>query len=143
MTQTISIGESPLSLEQVEAVARHFAACEISASAQQRIAQGQDALQRLLARGERIYGVNTGVGGNIKFALEPDQADLLQLNIMRHLSCATGTPLPSDTVRAAMLLRLATFATGFSGVRPELVSALESLLAKRVTPVVPRYGSVG
>ena len=65
------------------------------------------------------------------------------MNIMRHLSCATGAPLPPDTVRAAMLLRLATFATGFSGIRLELTDALASLLARRVTPVVPRYGSVG
>jgi phenylalanine ammonia-lyase len=132
-----------LTLEQVEAVARRFAGFEISAGARARIVRGHSALEELLARGERIYGVNTGVGGNIKFALQADQADLLQLNIMRHLSCATGAPLPPDTVRAAILLRLATFATGFSGIRLELTDALAALLAHRITPVVPRYGSVG
>ena len=62
---------------------------------------------------------------------------------MRHLSCATGQPLPATMVRAAMLLRLATFATGCSAVRPELVDALADLLNRGVIPVVPRYGSVG
>ena len=62
---------------------------------------------------------------------------------MRHLSCATGQPLPGDVVRAAMLLRIATFATGASAVRPELVETLITLLNRGITPVVPRYGSVG
>ncbi len=132
-----------LTIDHVEAISRHHFPFELSTDARDRIARGQSALQQLLVRGERIYGVNTGVGGNIKFALQAEQAELLQYNIMRHLSCATGAPLPSDTVRAAMLLRLQTFATGFSGVRIELADALAALLSRGVTPVVPRYGSVG
>jgi phenylalanine ammonia-lyase len=97
----------------------------------------------LLGRGERIYGVNTGVGGNIRISLAPEQMDLLQANLCRYLSCATGAPLPNDVVRAATLLRVATFATGASAVRLELVAALAELLNRGVTPVVPRYGSVG
>jgi phenylalanine ammonia-lyase len=124
-------------------VARRFAGVEIAPSARDRIARGHAVLQELLARGERLYGVNTGIGGNSKFSLSGDQAELLQLNLMRQLSCATGDPLPPATVRAAMLLRLATFATGFSGIRLELTDALTALLAHGITPVVPRYGSVG
>jgi len=62
---------------------------------------------------------------------------------MKHLSCGTGAPLSPDVVRAAMLLRLATFARGTSGVREQLVEALAALLNGGVVPVVPRYGSVG
>ncbi|MGH9659097.1 MAG: HAL/PAL/TAL family ammonia-lyase, partial [Bryobacteraceae bacterium] len=90
-----------------------------------------------------IYGVNTGVGGNIVFALDAGQSERLQHNLMRHLSCATGAPLPRAVVRVAMLLRIATFATGCSAVRPALVDALAALFNRGVTPVVPRYGSVG
>ena len=96
-----------------------------------------------MTRGERIYGVNTGVGGNVGISLPPEKMELLQHNLVRHLSCATGHPLPADVVRAAILLRLATFATGASAVRPELAGALAALLNHRITPVVPRYGSVG
>ena len=72
-------------------------------------------LEERLAAGERIYGVNTGVGGNIKFALDAEQTERFQHNLMNHLSCGTGAPLPPDVVRAAMLLRLATFSRGTSG----------------------------
>src|SRR6266850_499800 len=41
------------------------------------------------------------------------------------------------------LLRIATFLGGASGVRLELVDALAELLNRGITPVVPRYGSVG
>src|SRR5216683_6007383 len=137
------VGARALSLEDVEQTARHARVVELAASSHALILKGRAALEEQVARGERIYGVNTGVGGNIKFTLTPDQAELLQHNIMRHLSCATGAPLPVDVVRAAMLLRVATFATGASAVRPVVVDGLIELLNRGITPVVPRYGSVG
>jgi histidine ammonia-lyase len=140
---TLLIGEVPLSIEQVCAAAFGQSQVAIADGARARIRRGREQLERLLAGGERIYGVNTGVGGNIVFQLSPEQAELLQLNIMRHLSCATGQPLPSAMVRAAMLLRLATFGTGCSGVRVELVDALADLFNRGIIPIVPRYGSVG
>ncbi|MGH9660993.1 MAG: aromatic amino acid lyase, partial [Bryobacteraceae bacterium] len=117
MGQTLRIGERPLTIEDVETAE----AVEIAASARLRIALGREKLEALLARGARIYGVNTGVGGNIVFALDAGQSERLQHNLMRHLSCATGAPLPRAVVRVAMLLRIATFATGCSAVRPALV----------------------
>ncbi len=115
----------------------------LAGGARSRIADGRARLLDLLERGESIYGVNTGVGGNIGISLAPSQMELLQHNLMRHLSCATGQPLPNDVVRAAALLRIATFVSGTSAVRNEVVDALADLLNRGVTPVVPRYGSVG
>jgi phenylalanine ammonia-lyase len=137
------VGAHPISIYDVEQTARFGRVVELDAGSRALIAKGRAALEGQLARGARIYGVNTGVGGNIKFDLTPDQAELLQHNLMRHLSCATGQPLPGEIVRAAILLRVATFATGASAVRPELVEALITLLNRGITPVVPRYGSVG
>src|SRR5436190_130817 len=140
---SLTLGADPLTIEQVADVAAHDAAVLLSNAAKARMALGRARLEALLASGERIYGVNTGVGGNIKFHLTPGQADLLQQNLMRHLGCATGEPLPRAVVRGAMLLRLATFATGCSAIRPELAGALAALLNRGIAPVVPRYGSVG
>jgi phenylalanine ammonia-lyase len=134
---------TPLSIEDVARVAREGAEVRIGEAARARIALGRERLEELVARGERIYGVNTGVGGNVGISVPPEKMDLLQLNLLRHLGCATGQPLPNDVVRAATLLRAVTFATGASAVRPEMVDALAALLNHGVTPVVPRYGSVG
>jgi phenylalanine ammonia-lyase len=143
MPEPLLVGLRPLVIEDVEQTARFARKVELDAGAHGRIRKGRAVLEEQIERGASIYGVNTGVGGNIKFSLTPDQSELLQYNLMRHLSCATGQPLPSDVVRAAMLLRVATFATGASAVRVELVEALLALLNRGITPVVPRYGSVG
>src|ERR1700693_2290322 len=123
---SLVVGASALSIEDVEQTARRSRIVELADSSRTLIRKGRIALEERLAEGARIYGVNTGIGGNIKFELTADQSELLQHNIMRHLSCATGQPLPSDVVRAAMLLRVATFSTGASAVGAELVDALGS-----------------
>jgi phenylalanine ammonia-lyase len=143
MPDMLELGARALTIEDVVCVAREGAAVRIGEAARARIALGRKRLEELLAQGERIYGVNTGVGGNAGIALEPEQVELLQQNLVRQLSCATGQPLPSDVVRAAALLRVATFLSGASAVRVELAEALAALLNAKVTPVVPRYGSVG
>ena len=143
MAETLELGAGTLSIEDVARVAREGAEVRIGEAARTRIARGRELLDDLVARGERIYGVNTGVGGNVGLSVPPEQMELLQVNLLRHLGCATGQPLPRDVVRAATLLRAVTFATGASAVRPEVVDALAALLNRGVTPVVPRYGSVG
>src|SRR5580693_8552925 len=139
----MELGAKRLSIEDVVRIARHPEPVSVGESVRARMALGRKRLEDLLARGECIYGVNTGIGGNVGISLQPDQMELLQHNLMRELGCATGQPLPPDAVRAAMLLRIATFLSGASAVRPELVDALAELLNRGVTPVVPRYGSVG
>jgi phenylalanine ammonia-lyase len=143
MPETLVVGRGPLAIEDVVRVARGGARAELAPAARERVAEGRRHLEARLAAGERIYGVNTGVGGNAAIGLNPDQTELLQQNLVRQLGCATGRPLSSDVVRAAMLLRVATFSTGASAVRPELVEALVRLIGHGITPVVPRYGSVG
>jgi phenylalanine ammonia-lyase len=143
MPNMVVLGAGPLSIEDVVRVAREGFDVRIAGGARSRIADGRARLLELLERGERIYGVNTGVGGNVGISIAPEELEVMQHNMVRYLSCATGEPLPSDVVRAATLLRVATFMGGASAVRNELVDALAALLNRGVTPVVPRYGSVG
>src|ERR1700761_7550307 len=119
MPDTVVLGADPLTIANVARVARGSAIVRITGGAKTRIANGRRRLDELLARGERIYGVNTGIGGNVGISLAPDQMELLQHNLMRELGCATGQPLPSDVVRASILLRIVTFLSGASAVRPE------------------------
>ncbi len=143
MPNMVVLGADALSIEDVVRVSRGGAEVRIAGGARSRIANGRARLLELLKGGERIYGVNTGIGANIGISLEPGQMELLQHNMVRQLGCATGQPLPNDVVRAATLLRIATFMTGASAVRNELVDSLAALLNRGVTPVAPRYGSVG
>jgi len=84
------------------------------------IARGRERLEELVAQGERIYGVNTGVGGNVGFSVPPEQMDLLQLNLLRHLGCATGQLCRARWCGAAPCARRHV-CHGRVPVRPELV----------------------
>jgi histidine ammonia-lyase len=101
------------------------------------------AIARILARGEPVYGVNTGFG-KLAMVRIPD-ADLphLQRNIVLSHAAGVGEPSPVSITRLMMALKLASLAQGASGVQPQTLALLEAMLTRRVTPVVPSQGSVG
>ena len=107
------------------------------------IADSAAAVARILARGDPVYGINTGFGKLASVRI--DDADLarLQRNIVLSHAAGTGDPAPVAVVRLMMALKLASLAQGASGVRPQTVALLEAMLALCATPVVPAQGSVG
>ena len=107
------------------------------------VSAGAAALQRILAGGEPIYGINTGFGKLASVRIGPEQLAELQLNIVLSHSAGVGEPMPAAVLRLMMALKLGSLAQGASGVRPELLALLEAMLARGVLPVVPGQGSVG
>src|SRR5687768_15875894 len=93
--------------------------------------------------GEHTYGVNTGFGRFVSEAIPDEQAEELQLRLLRSHACGVGEPYPPAVVRAAMLLRANALAKGFSGARIETVELLIECLNRGVLPHVPSRGSVG
>lgn len=89
------------------------------------------------------YGFNRGFGHNVGIDVPADKLALLQKNLIRSHSAGVGEFAPTDVVRLTMLLRAHSLAHGHSGVRPEVIDALIAFLNHDVTPVVPRFGSVG
>ena len=132
-----------LRIEDVMAVSKGQAQVLLAGEARERIGRGRKALEAVLQKGKVTYGVNTGVGDFRTIVIPEDKIIELQRNLIRSSACALGEPLPSDIVRGMLLLRANAFATGESGVRPELVDLLVEMLNKQVIPLVPRQGSVG
>jgi histidine ammonia-lyase len=102
-----------------------------------------EAVAALLAKGEPIYGINTGFGKLASVRIPPSDLAALQRNIVLSHAAGTGPPMPLPVARLMMALKLASLAQGASGVRLETVLLLEGLLAKGLTPVIPCQGSVG
>lgn len=115
----------------------------ISKVAADRIKTSRDNLEKKIESGATIYGVNTGFGSLLNVKIERPDIDKLQRNLIRSHSSGVGEPLPSEYVRAMMVIRLNSFCKGFSGVSMKLVEFTVKLLNEMITPVVPRYGSVG
>jgi phenylalanine ammonia-lyase len=141
----IEISGDGLTIEKVASVARQNSPVKLSSNVdiRNKISASRQLLEKNLAAGEIIYGVNTGFGGNVRFLIPQKDLSLHQENLFRCLTCGVGQPLPQDAVRAAMLLRANALAKGLSGVRAEIIERLVDLLNHGITPVVPRYGSVG
>ena len=100
-------------------------------------------VERAVATGQTIYGINTGFGKLASVRIPPDQLDRLQVNLIRSHAAGVGASLPRDVVRALMILRANVLLRPTSGVRPALVDAIVALLNSGVVPRVPEQGSVG
>jgi phenylalanine ammonia-lyase len=145
MKAPFPVGAQRLSLADISAIGRQGAKVALSRqpTVRRRIVQSRAQLTAALERGEVIYAVNTGVGTHAVFLLTPDQIEKVQENTLRQLCCGTGPPLAEEIVRASMLLRAVTLARGYSAVRVEVIEQLVRFLNAGITPIVPRYGSVG
>lgn len=102
-----------------------------------------DAVEAIVARGEPIYGINTGFGKLASVRIENADLAKLQYNIVLSHAAGVGPPAPREVVRLMMALKLASLARGASGVRPATIAMLEAMLAHEIFPVVPSQGSVG
>jgi histidine ammonia-lyase len=101
------------------------------------------AVSAIIAKGEPVYGINTGFGKLANVHIPPADLATLQRNIVLSHSAGAGAPMPVPVARLMMALKLASLAQGASGVRLETVRLIEAMLAKGLTPVVPCQGSVG
>ena len=133
----------PIDLDTLWRVAIADEEVRLSSSAVDRMNASRAVVEDILARGETVYGVNTGFGKLSDIHVAPEQLRLLQLNLVRSHSCGIGKSLSAPEVRAMMLLRANVLALGYSGARPLLADFLVRLLGNRLTPSVPERGSVG
>ena len=108
-----------------------------------RIAESAAAVGRILARGEPVYGINTGFGKLASVRIDDADLATLQRNIVLSHAAGIGDPSPVPVIRLMMALKLASLAQGASGVRTETVALLEAMLVHGLTPVIPAQGSVG
>ena len=115
----------------------------LSPAAWGRVEKARKAVDRAVASGRSVYGVNTGFGKFQDVAIPGPKLVQLQLNLLRSHAAGVGPALPPWEVRLAMALRANTLARGHSGVSPAVLRALLRLFEKNVLPVVPAQGSVG
>ncbi|WP_374468864.1 histidine ammonia-lyase [Phenylobacterium sp.] len=140
MTITIRPGETPLADWRAIWAGETPALADGAMAAVQRSAE---AVGRILAKGEPVYGINTGFGKLASIRIEADDLATLQRNIILSHAAGVGEPTPVPVVRLMMALKLASLAQGASGVQPQTVALIAAMLAHGITPVVPAQGSVG
>ncbi len=140
---TIHLDGNELTIEQVEAVARLGAKVEFSERGKENIERCRAVVQKLVDRGDMIYGVTTGIGEFARIRIKPEDSAELQRRIILSHAAGTGDIQPEAAVRAAMLCRANTLAKGYSGVRLSTAQIFLDALNAGLCPVVFEKGSVG
>ncbi len=97
----------------------------------------------IVAKGEAVYGINTGFGKLATVRIEAADLESLQRNLVLSHAAGTGEPMPVAIARLMMALKFCSLAQGASGVRAATLQLLVAMLARDVIPVVPAQGSVG
>ncbi|MEV0054895.1 histidine ammonia-lyase [Saccharopolyspora shandongensis] len=139
----LNVGPEPLHREQVVAVARAATRVELTRLAEQGIVATRKHIEALAAEKSPTYGVSTGFGALAVRHIPVDRRAALQQSFVRSHAAGAGPPVEPEVVRAQMLLRLHTIATGRTGVRLETAHALAALLNAGIVPVVHEHGSLG
>jgi histidine ammonia-lyase len=112
-------------------------------ASKRRVAEAAASVERIVAGGETVYGVNTGFGLLANTRIPDDRLADLQTNLILSHSAGLGDPLPRHVSRLMIVLKLLGLGRGYSGVRPSVIEALQALLDRDAIPVIPSQGSVG
>ncbi len=139
----IVLDGSPLSIAAVEQIAEGSCTVTLAPDARRRVDTGRTRLERALAGGATIYGVNTGFGSLARVRLGEHELEEVQRNIVRSHASGVGPPLPKPLVRGLMVVLAASLARGHSGVRTRVIEQILEMLNEDLVPVVPARGSVG
>jgi histidine ammonia-lyase len=141
--QTIQVGVGPVSFEDIVHVAREGAPVTLTDEALDAIDHARGVIEALAAAETPTYGVSTGFGALATRHIPTEMRAQLQRSLIRSHAAGSGPEVEREVVRALMLLRLSTLATGRTGVRRETARLMADLLSHGITPVVREYGSLG
>lgn len=143
MNNFVIIDGNSLTIEDVVKVAREDAKIKLSEQAKENIITSRNTVEKLIDKGQVIYGINTGFGKFSEVAISPKELEQLQKNLIYSDAVGAGDNFSVEVTRAIMLLRINALAKGYSGIRLETVETLINMLNSRVHPLIREQGSVG
>ena len=127
----------------VASIARDGAEARLAPEAHARNDRAREAIAALLARGDDLYGVTTGVGALRAYRVPKNSRERYSLNLLRSHACGAGQPLQVQLVRAAMATRANQIGAGGAGVAGELLDAVVAALNAGLSPFTRELGSLG
>lgn len=139
----MNLGDRRLCIADVVAATDGPVQVALADTARDRIGAARAVVARHAAGQEPVYGLNTGLGGNLGHRLAADEIGPFQAQIIRGRMVAVGEPIDRRTARAALFCRIAELAGGHTGVSLAATEGLMALFNRGITPVLPRHGSLG
>lgn len=139
----VVVGIGPVTADDVVRVAREGASVAIGDDALAAVTASRSRIEALAHDPVPAYGISTGFGALANRHIPLELRTKLQRSLIRSHAAGSGPEVEREVIRAMMLLRLSTLASGRTGVRPEVAKAYAELLSAGLTPVVYEYGSLG
>ncbi len=139
----LQLGLGPVSLGAVQAASQPGAQVALAPAAQARLAAARAVVDRYAQGTEPVYGLNTGLGGNLAHRLSPPEIAAFQVQMIRGRCIGVGDPFPEPVARTMLLCRLIGLAQGGSGISPAVLDRIIALYNAGLTPVIPGRGSIG
>ncbi|UES60168.1 phenylalanine aminomutase (D-beta-phenylalanine forming) (plasmid) [Roseibium aggregatum] len=137
------IDGNSLSVRNLAYMARTDERIEIGAECYAKMDSSRALLESRIARDEIIYGVNTSLGGFVRWLVPTSQANQLQMNLISAVASNCGNPFAPEVVRASMIARVNSLVRGHSAIRSSQVQSYVDLINAGVVPFVPEKGSLG
>ena len=139
----MTISTEPLDLDTFAAAANNPVELKFTSSDLERIAASHATVMEMAGGDEPVYGLNTGLGGNLAYRIKPEDIPGFQMAIVAGRSAACGEMLPPEVGRGTLLYRIISAASGLSGISIELFNHLCAVYDSGLAPAIPEYGSIG
>lgn len=139
----VVLGQESVEIEAITAIARDSAPVRLHDSVAPRLEAARAVVLRALERGDRVYGLTTGLGAAVDTRLDAEAIPAFQARAIRARAVGVGEPLSTVQVRAMLAARLVAICHGASGLSPVLAQTITAMLNAGVHPVVRRIGSLG
>jgi len=142
-TATLPLDGRSLGWSEVETVHAGPVRVKLTSAALSRVQSARRAVEAALARGDKVYGVNTGFGKLADRIIAEEDSRVLQRNLVLSHAVGMGPRLPAPETRLMMLFRINGLARGHSGCTAGMIDFIATLLERGALPEIPEQGSVG
>src|SRR6056297_3292027 len=143
VSKTFNLGEEWLTASTALQIAKGNTTIVLSKTTRENITRSWQIVQRIVDKGEPVYGINTGFGPLCTTKISKAEAKILQTNILKSHSVGVGEPISRELVKIMLILKAHSLAKGYSGIA---ISTLERIIwhiEHDALPIVPCQGSVG
>jgi histidine ammonia-lyase len=140
---TLTLQPGELTLSDLRAVWAAHLPLQLAPEAWKAVDASCALVQKITAKGDPAYGINTGFGILAKAHIPNEQLEALQRNLILSHAVGTGELIADKIVRLIVLTKIGSLARGYSGVRPLIIETLIALYNAGIMPAIPAQGSVG
>ena len=138
-----SYGKDRLTLESSMKIVNGDLNCHIEKDVLEKINNSRRNIESIIKSGDKIYGVNTGIGTLCSTIISNEDSSLLQENLLKSHAVGVGKSVPMEISKLMLILKTHSLCKGFSGIRIDVIERICWHIEKDIIPVVPSQGSVG